>query len=95
MENNQIIVKPVLTEKSTASRDHDKYVFEVDKRANKNEVTRALESIFKVTITQCNIVNVKSKPRRLRTKSFGKTRTWKKAIVTLAKGQKFPFYEGV
>lgn len=95
MENNQIIVKPVLTEKSTTARESNKYVFEVHKASNKNEITRALEAIYKVTVVKCNVINVKSKPRRLRTKTFGKTRTWKKAIVTLAKGQSFPFFEGV
>lgn len=92
---NAIIIKPLLTEKSTESRNQNKYLFEVHKSANKNEVIRALQSLYKVTIIKCNIINVKSKPRRLRTRTFGKTRTWKKAIVTLKQGDSFPFFEGV
>jgi large subunit ribosomal protein L23 len=95
MDANAIIIKPLLTEKSTEARDVNKYLFEVHRDANKNEVTRAIEELYKVTVAKCNIVNVKSKPRRLRTKTFGKTRTWKKAIITLISGDRFPFFEGV
>ncbi len=95
MDANTIIIKPLLTEKSTDARAENKYYFEVHKGANKNEIKRALELIYKVNIVSVKTSNVKSKPRRLRTRTFGKTRTWKKAIVTLAQGQAFPFFEGV
>ncbi len=95
MNPNSIIIKPLLTEKSTDARDENKYYFEVHRAANKNEIKRALELLYKVNIVCVNTSKVKSKPRRLRTKTFGKTRTWKKAIVTLAQGQAFPFFEGV
>jgi large subunit ribosomal protein L23 len=95
MNPNSIIIKPLLTEKSTDAREMNKYYFEVHRNANKNEIKRALEFIYKVQVVGVNTSNVKSKPRRLRTRTFGKTRTWKKAIVELAPGQTFPFYEGV
>lgn len=95
MEANTIIIKPLLTEKSTDARQENKYLFEVHKKANKNEIKRALEKLYKVNVINVNTMNVKSKPRRLRTRKYGKTRTWKKAIVQLAQGQSFPFFEGV
>lgn len=95
MDANAIIIKPLLTEKSTESRDRNKYLFEVHRDANKNEIIHAIEKLYKVTVIKCNIVNVKSKPRRLRTKTYGKTRTWKKATITLVTGDRFPFFEGV
>ncbi len=95
MDSNTIIIRPLLTEKSNNVRENNQYCFEVNKRSNKCEVIRALEDIFKVNVVKCNILNVKGKPRRQRTRKYGRTRSWKKAIVTLSKGQSFPFFEGV
>lgn len=95
MDSNTIIIKPILTEKSNEARENNCYCFEVNKRANKCEVKRALEEIYKVNVLRCNIINVKGKPRRQRTRKYGRTRAWKKAIVKLAQGQTFPFFEGV
>lgn len=100
MRADQIIIEPVLTEKSNLMREDDtkKYIFKVNPRANKLQVMSAVEELFKVKATSCNIVNVKSKPRMSRTKSGmrkGKTNPWKKAIVTLEKGNKIEAVEGV
>ena len=61
------------------------YTFEVAKSANKIEVRKAVEEIFNVKVTKVNIINVKPKPKRVRYQ-IGKTRAWKKAMVTLAEG---------
>lgn len=95
MNANTVIIKPLLTEKSTDARMQNRYYFEVHKGANKQEIKRALELLYKVNVLKVRTSNVKSKPRRLRTRTFGKTRTWKKAIVTLVAGETFPFFEGV
>lgn len=100
MRADQVIIEPVLTEKSNIMREAEniKYVFKVDPRANKLQIMSAVEELFKVKAQSCNIVNVKSKPRMSRTKSgirAGKTTPWKKAIVTLASGNKIEALEGV
>ena len=95
MDNNSVIIRPLLTEKSTDARSENKYVFEIRKDANKLDVAKALEDLFQVNVIKCNVINVKGKPRRLRTRKFGRTRSWKKAVVSLANGQAFPFFEGV
>ena len=84
----QIIKYPLITEKSTILREEmNKYTFRVDKRANKIEIKKAIETAFNVTVKQVNVMNVKGKERRLRVKS-GMTAAWKKAIITLHEGQK-------
>ena len=96
MESNSIIIRPILTEKSNEIRSKsNQYTFEVNKRANKCEITRAIEDLYKVNVMNCNIVNIKAKPRRQKSRKFGYTREWKKAYITIAKGQAFPFFEGV
>ena len=100
MDVNQIIKAPVLTEKSNSMREGDvkKYEFRVDTQANKKQVVDAIEKIFSVRPVKCNILMIKSKPRWTRTKSGhfkGATTPWKKAIVTLKKGEKIEIFEGV
>ncbi len=75
-----------------------KYVFKVDKRANKVQVMGAVKQLFNVQPVSCNILTVKSKPRMARTKSgmrYGRTTPWKKAIVTLKAGEKIDAVDGV
>lgn len=100
MRADQVIIEPVLTEKSNIVRESDqkKYTFKVDPRANKIQVMRAVEELFSVKAVSCNIVNVKSKPKFTRTRSgarSGATTPWKKAIVTVAKGDSISAIEGV
>ncbi|MCL2519667.1 MAG: 50S ribosomal protein L23 [Spirochaetaceae bacterium] len=95
MDINNIIIKPVLTEKSSLLREKAKkvYVFKVAKQANKLEVMKAIKEIFAIEPLSCTIVNVRGKkraniPYRGSVKrGFGKTAAWKKAYVTLPEGK--------
>ena len=80
-----IIKRPIITEQSMADTEMKRYTFEVAKDANKVEIRQAIEAIFDVTVVKVNTLNVKSKPKRVRYQ-LGKTRTWKKAMVTLKEG---------
>lgn len=85
MEARQIIIRPVITERSFDMQEYNRFTFEVAKTASKIEIAKAVEEIFDVKVLKVNTVNVKSKKKRIRNIE-GKTRTWKKAIVTLAEG---------
>jgi large subunit ribosomal protein L23 len=93
MEYDSILIGPVLTEKSNVAREDGHYAFKVDPRADKRQVMEAVRRMFKVNPLSCNIVNVKSKPKRLRNRP-GKTASWKKAIVRLSPGEKIAIFEG-
>ncbi|MBN2169739.1 MAG: 50S ribosomal protein L23 [Candidatus Krumholzibacteriota bacterium] len=80
-----IVRRALLTEKSTLLRAHNKYVFEVDRRAGKPEIKAAIEELFKVTVVDVRTATVQGKVKRLG-RYAGKRPDWKKAIVTLAKG---------
>ncbi len=100
MRADQIIIGPVLTEKSNALREQNekKYTFRVDPRANKIQIMRAVEELFSVKTVKCNIISVKGKPKQTRTKAGlrrGMTTPWKKAIVTLVPGDSISKIEGV
>ena len=90
---HDIIIKPVITEKSSALVEHNKYTFEVHRSANKIQIRQAIEQIFKVKVLSVNTMNVPSKPKRMGA-FVGKTRSWKKAIVALPEGQRIEFFEG-
>ena len=83
---NEIIVRPLLTEKSTRARQQNKYVFEVIPDANKIEIRRAVEELGRCEVDKVNTVSVRGKSRRTR-RGTGKTADWKKAIVTVKEGQ--------
>ncbi len=100
MRADQVIIEPVLTEKSNSMRETEvkKYAFKVNPRANKIQIMQAVEQLFSVKPVSCNVVNVKGKPKFTRTKSgmrAGNTGPWKKAIVTLAKGDAIDAIDGV
>ena len=82
---SDIIIAPVITEKSMAERQNGVYTFKVAKDADKLEIKRAIEEAFKVSVINVNTLNTKSKRRRVG-KYAGRTKTYKKAIVTLAEG---------
>ncbi len=82
---HNIIVRPVVSEASFDKMEMNKYTFEVDRRADKPMIRRAVEEIFGVKVTRVNTAWVKAKPKRVRAQA-GYTRTWKKAIVTVAEG---------
>ena len=92
---HDIIVKPLLTEKSTLLREtHNKVSFEVRKDANKIDVKRAVEQVLKVKVQSVNVIRIEGKKKRLG-KYEGKKNNWKKAIVTLKPGEKLTLFEGL
>jgi large subunit ribosomal protein L23 len=90
----EVIKRPLITEKVAALQAKGKYSFEVMPQANKNQVKAAVQTAFKVTVTDVNIVIVKGKFKRVKTGTVI-TPTWKKAIVTLKPGDKIELFEGV
>ena len=88
-----IIIEPLLTEKSNILREQNKYMFRVDPRANKLQVMSAVRALFDVHPVSCNIVNVKRKPKRVRYQK-GYTASWKKAVVTLRENERISLFEG-
>ncbi len=80
-----IIIRPILTEKTHVLMGNRKYVFEVNPLANKGQIREAVEKIFNVKVERVNVMNVKPKPKR-RGIYQGKSRRWKKAVVTLKEG---------
>jgi len=94
MEIHQIIKKSLITEKSTVAREAaNQYNFEVDTRANKIEVCRAVEKLFNVKVLNVRVLNVLGKKKRAG-KVMGQRHSWKKAIVTLAPGSRIEGIEG-
>lgn len=94
MEARDIIIKPVVTEKSIGLMENNKYVFKVALSANKIEIKKAIEEIFKVKVVDVNTVRVKGKEKRMG-RSVGKTSDYKKAIVQLAEGDSIEIFEGL
>jgi len=103
MNSDLIIIEPVLTEKTNFLREQDAktYVFKVHRKANKLMVIRAVDSLYNVRPVSCRIINVRGKTRHNRAVSrasfrrgLGRTAAWKKAMVTLEKGQSIDAFEG-
>lgn len=89
-----IIRRPLITEKTSIQKDNNNQVtFEVDRRANRIEIRRAVEKIFNVNVASVRTLNVKGKTKR-RGRVLGRRRDWKKAIVTLRPGERIDFFEG-
>lgn len=97
LSSYDILRRPVITEKNTFLNTEGKYIFEVALTANKIDVKRAVEEVFNVQVTAVNVIMVKGKLRRSpgRRRTEGMTRSWKKAIVSLAPGNRIELYEGV
>lgn len=91
--SHDIIVRPIITEKSNRMMSQNKYSFEVLRAANKIDIRRAVEDVFKVKVSSVHTISVHSKPKR-RGRFVGKTRSWKKAIVTLLPGSRIEFFDG-
>jgi len=89
-----IILSPVVSEKSYAAVQNKRYSFFVDIRVKKSEIKRAIEEIFKVNVLKISTMNIKSKPKRLG-RSVGTSTRKKKAVVTLGKKDKIDFFESV
>ena len=94
MEARDIIIRPVVTEKSVGLMENNKYVFKVALSANKIEIKKAVEEIFKVKVVDVNTVRVKGKEKRMG-RSVGRTSDYKKAIVQLAEGDSIEIFEGL
>ena len=89
-----VLIRPIITEKSTVLTGADKYVFEVDLRANKNQIREAVQVAFNVRVFEVNTMVMKGKPKRFGHKVTNRP-DWKKAIVTLAPGDKIELFEGI
>ena len=88
------IVSPNITEKSTSMSDFNKVVFKVDKNANKKSIKKNVEKIFKVNVIKVNIINIRGKIKLVRNRKAYKS-GYKKAIVTLKKGQSIDLSTGI
>ena len=93
MKHAGIIRKVQITEKGTKLACENQYILEVAPKANKIEIRKAVEEVFKVKVVRVNTIQVRSKPKRMGA-FLGRSRSWKKAIITLAKGEKIAFFEG-
>ena len=97
----EIIRRPVITEKNTFLMEQGQYTFEVAPEANKIQIKAAVEELYKkegVTVIAVNVLTTKAKEKRRGTRRgriVGHTTPWRKAIVTLAAGQKIEFFEGI
>jgi len=95
MEIHKIIKKIIVTEKSTDARDKsNKYFFEVNPKANKVEISAAVEKLFKVKVADVRVMHVLGKKKRMG-RTLGQKSSWKKAIVTLVAGNHIEIAEGV
>lgn len=93
MNVRQVIVEPIVSEKSYALMADGKYTFRVDDRAHKTQIKHAVEEIFGVGVVEVRTMKVRAKPKR-RGLHAGHTRSWKKAVVQLAPGDRIELFEG-
>ena len=90
-----IVIRPIVTERSMSDMEQNKYTFVVDKKANKIEIKKAVEELFDVKVERVNVVNYMGKMRRMG-RNIGRKARWKKAFVKLAEGsKKIEFFEGM
>ena len=94
MEHTQVLIKPVVSEKSYVLSAVNKYTFRVHPDAHKTQIRQAVEALFDVHVVGVRPLSVKSKPKR-RGVSRGRTRTWKKAIVQIRPGETMPVFAGL
>ncbi len=94
MNPYEVILRPILTEKNTRLMEENQYTFEVARRANKVQIREAVEQAFGVTVLKVRTVIVPAKPRR-RGRTVGRSSVWKKAVVTLAPGDRIDIFEGI
>jgi large subunit ribosomal protein L23 len=95
MNPYEIVKRPLITEKSTIQKEaNNQLTFEVDRKANRVEIRHAVEKIFNVRVVRVRTMQTKGKVKRVG-RTLGKRRDWKKAVVTLARGENIEFFEGV
>jgi large subunit ribosomal protein L23 len=93
MDARNILIRPVISEKSYALIAEGKYTFRVDDRAHKTQIAHAVEEVFSVKVAAVRTAKVRSKPKQHRGHK-GKTRSWKKAVVQVAPGERIELFEG-
>ena len=94
MDASQIIIRPVVSEKTYVLATADKYTFRVHPDAHKTQIRQAVEQLFDVNVVSVHTISVRSKPKR-RGITSGRTRQWKKAVVQVAPGQSIPIFQGL
>ncbi|WP_372790364.1 50S ribosomal protein L23 [Paraconexibacter sp.] len=94
MDPSQVIIRPVVSEKSYVLASADKYTFRVHEDAHKTQIKQAIEQLFEVKVVSVHTMSVKSKPKR-RGISRGRTRSWKKAVVQVRPGDSIPIFQGL
>jgi large subunit ribosomal protein L23 len=92
MDMSQVIIRPVVSEKSFVLAEAGKYTFRVHDKAHKTQIRQAVEELFDVKVTGVRTASVKSKPKRRGVHS-GRTRSWKKAIVQVREGDTIPIFQ--
>jgi large subunit ribosomal protein L23 len=93
MDNSQVIIRPVVSEKSYVLSAANRYTFRVHPDAHKTQIRQAVEALFDVHVVDVRTLSVKSKPKR-RGVTTGRTRTWKKAIVQVRANETIPVFQG-
>jgi large subunit ribosomal protein L23 len=94
MDASQVIIRPVVSEKSYVLATADKYTFRVHRDANKTQIRQAIEQLFNVGVLEVRTSKVRSKPKR-RGYTSGRTREWKKAVVQVREGDSIPIFQGL
>jgi large subunit ribosomal protein L23 len=94
MEHSQVILRPVLSEKSYVLSAAHRYTFRVHPDAHKTQIRQAAEALFDVHVVGVRTVSVRSKPKQ-RGATRGRTRAWKKAIVQVREGESIPIFQGL
>jgi large subunit ribosomal protein L23 len=94
MDASQVIIRPVVSEKSFVLAEVGKYTFRVHDRAHKTQIRQAVEELFDVKVVEVRTSSVKSKPKR-RGYTSGRSRSWKKAIVQVREGDTIPIFQGL
>jgi large subunit ribosomal protein L23 len=94
MQHSQVIIRPVVSEKSYVLSAASKYTFRVHPNAHKTQIRQAVQALFDVHVVEVRTISVKSKPKR-RGVSKGRTRTWKKAIVQVRTGESIPIFQAL
>jgi large subunit ribosomal protein L23 len=94
MDPSQVIIRPVVSEKTFVLAEAGKYTFRVHDHAHKTQIRQAIELLFDVKVVDIRTASVKSKPKR-RGHTSGRSRKWKKAIVQVQQGQTIPIFQGL
>jgi large subunit ribosomal protein L23 len=95
MEHTEVIIRPVVSEKSYVLSAADRYTFRVHPDAHKTHIRQAVEALFDVHVVEVRTMSVKSKPKRRGNTPRGGTRAWKKAIVQVRPGESIPIFQGL